>query len=479
MKNKIIPVILSGGSGTRLWPLSRQQLPKQYLSLTEENTMLQVTLRRLQGLANLLDPVIICHSDHRFIVAEQVQRIGIKNPRILLEPVARNTAPAIAAAALQVKKEYPQDNPILLVLSADHVISDVPAFHRAILQAYQEALSNQLVTFGIVPISANTGYGYLHVGESSEISGSIARKVQMFKEKPDLQTAERYVSSGDYYWNSGMFMFHADAFLIEFGCYAGAMLPYVQLAVEKAVQDMDFIRLDPAQFAKSPSDSIDYALMEKSDKVMMVPLDAGWNDVGSWLALLDIGVKDGDGNVIQGDVIFEDTTDSYIRAEHHMVATLGVKDLIIVDTPDATLVASKGQVHRVKDVVDKLRQQNRDEPTFHRKVCRPWGWYDVIEVGECFQVKRLHVNPGAKLSLQLHHQRAEHWVVVSGVATVTNGDQVLALEKGESTYIPMGVKHALENLDCNYLELIEVQSGAYLGEDDIVRFEDVYGRLVK
>jgi len=469
---QIIPVILSGGSGTRLWPLSRKQYPKQYLSLASDNTMLQETILRLNGLDNLADPIIVCNADHRFLVAEQCQQINIKNPTILLEPVGRNTAPAIAAAALQSLKQT--DDVVLLVLSADHIIQDVEAFHQAINIVSQQAQEGKLATFGIVPTDANTGYGYIKSSKGT-IDGTY--KVEEFVEKPDLETAQSYLEKGNYLWNSGMFMFKAAVLIKELTTHSPEIIVSVNNAVNNAEQDLDFIRLDKQAFESSPSDSIDYALMEKSDNVVVVPLDARWNDIGTWSALHDIGIKDTNGNVIKGDAITQDTTNTYINANHHIVATIGVDNLIVVDTSDATFIATQGKAQEVKSLVESLQADGRDEGVMHRKVYRPWGWYDSIESGKHFQVKRLHVNPGAKLSLQMHHKRAEHWVVVHGTATVTNGDKIFDLNKGESTYIPLGVTHALENNTQNPLEIIEVQSGAYLGEDDIVRFEDIYGRV--
>jgi len=469
---QIIPVILSGGSGTRLWPLSRKEYPKQYLPLAGDNTMLQETILRLSGLDNLVDPIIVCNADHRFLVAEQCQQIDIKSPTILLEPVGRNTAPAIAAAALQSLKET--DDAVLLVLSADHVIQDVDAFHKAINIASQQAQDSKLVTFGIVPTDANIGYGYI---KSSKDNTDDAYKVEEFVEKPDLKTAQSYLEQGNYLWNSGMFMFKADVLVNELTVHSPNIVASVKDAINNAEQDLDFIRLDRQAFESSPSDSIDYALMERSDNVVVVPLDAGWNDIGSWASLHDIGIKDTNGNVIKGDVITQDTTNTYINANHHMVATIGVDNLIIVDTPDATFVATQDKAQEVKSIVESLQAKERDEGAVHRKVYRPWGWYDSIESGLYFQVKRLHVNPGAKLSVQMHHKRSEHWVVVSGIATAINGKETLILTEGESTFIPIGTTHALENHTNEILEIIEVQSGTYLGEDDIVRFEDIYGRV--
>ena len=469
---QIVPVILSGGSGTRLWPLSRKQYPKQYLPLAGDNTMLQETILRLNGLENLTDPIIVCNADHRFLVAEQCQQIDIKNPTILLEPIGRNTAPAIAAAALQSIKD--SNDAVLLVLSADHVIQDVEAFHQAINIASNQARSGKLATFGIVPTDANTGYGYI---KSSKDNADGAYKVEEFVEKPDLQTAQSYLEQGNYLWNSGMFMFKIDTFISELTTHSPDIVKSVNNAINNAEQDLDFIRLDKQAFESSPSDSIDYALMEKSDNVVVVPLDAQWNDIGDWSALYDIGTKDNNGNVIQGDVFTEETTNTYINANHHMVATIGVQDLVIIDTPNATLISAKDKAQEVKKIVEQLQHQDREERYYHRKVYRPWGWYESIEVDVHFQVKRLHVNPGAKLSLQMHYKRAEHWVVVSGEATAINGEDVLTLTEGESTYIPVRTTHGLENKTNERLEIIEVQSGTYLGEDDIVRFEDIYGRV--
>lgn len=468
---KLIPVILSGGSGTRLWPLSRKQYPKQYLSLNADNTMFQETILRLDGLENIANPIIICNSDHRFLVAEQLQQIGINDATILLEPVGRNTAPAIAAAAIQVIKD--NDKAILLVLSADHVIEDVAAFHKAIKTAVKQAQVGKLVIFGIMPKDANNGYGYI---KSSKKNSNGAYKVEKFVEKPNLKTAESYLEEGNYLWNSGMFMFQAGILINELTIHSNDIVESVKSSIDNAEQDLDFIRLDENAFSSSPSDSIDYALMEKSNNVVVIPLDALWNDIGSWSALYDIGDKDSQGNVVKGDVLAENTMNCYIHANHHMIATIGIKDLIIVDTPNATLISSKDESYMVKKIVERLQQNKRAEQSNHRKVYRPWGWYDSIETGKRFQVKRLHVKPGAKLSLQMHYKRAEHWVVVTGVATVINGEDSLTLTEGQSTYIPIGVRHSLENQGDTDLEIIEVQSGLYLGEDDIVRFEDIYGR---
>jgi len=469
---KIIPVILSGGAGTRLWPLSREQHPKQYLSLVGDNTMLQETFLRLRGLGNLADPIIVCNADHRFLVAEQCQQIDIKNPIILLEPIGRNTAPAIAAAALQSIKDA--DDAVLLVLSADHIIQNIEVFHQAINIAYNQALKSKLVTFGIVPIDANTEYGYIKT--SKKIINGVY-KVEEFVEKPDLIKAKSYLGEGNYLWNSGMFMFKASTLIEELTNYSPDIVESASNAVNNAEKDFDFIRLDKKSFESAPSDSIDYALMENSHNGVVVPLDAGWSDVGSWATLNDISVKDDNGNVFKGDVIAKDTTNSYVYASHHMIATVGIENLVIIDTPDATLIASQDKAHEVKSIVKSLQTNGRTEAYFNRKVYRPWGWYDSIEAGKHFQVKRLNVKPGAKLSLQMHKHRAEHWVVVSGKASITRGEDTFRLTEGDSIYIPIGTKHSLENKTNEQLEIIEIQSGTYLGDDDIVRYEDLYGRV--
>jgi len=436
-----------------------------------DNTMLQETILRLNGIDNLANPIIICNADHRFLVAEQCQQIDLTNPTILLEPVGRNTAPAIAAAAVQSLKD--SDDALLLVLSADHVIQDINAFHDAINTAVKLALEGRLTIFGIVPTNANTGYGYIKSFEEN-ING--AYKVKEFVEKPSLQIAKSYLEQGNYLWNSGMFMFKATSLIDELTIYSPDIMSLVKKAVEYSMKDLDFIRLDKKTFELIPSESIDYALMEKSDNVVVVPLNAQWSDIGSWSALYDVGEKDENGNVIKGDVIVQDITNTYINANHHMVAVIGVDNLIVVDTPDVTFISTIEKAHKVKSVVKILQSKVRNESEEHRKVYRPWGWYDSIESGKHFQVKRLRVYPGSKLSLQMHHKRAEHWIVVIGSASVINGKDEFILQEGESTYIPIGVTHSLENKTSNQLEIIEIQSGVYLGEDDIVRFEDIYGR---
>jgi mannose-1-phosphate guanylyltransferase/mannose-6-phosphate isomerase len=470
--HKIIPVIISGGSGTRLWPLSRKQHPKQYLSLFGDNTMLQETILRLDGIENITDPIIVCNACHRFLVAEQCQQINIKNPVILLEPVGRNTASAIAAAAILSLKQL--DDAVLLVLPADHVIQDIDAFHGAISIANAQAKKDKLVTFGIVPTDANTGYGYIK-SFKDDIDG--AYKVEKFIEKPNHETAQSYLKHGDYLWNSGMFMFNADTLIDELVKYAPDIFNSVSEAVNNAKQDLDFIRLDKQAFESSPSDSIDYALMEKTNNLVVVPLDVKWNDVGTWAALYDIGIKDANGNVILGDVYAEETTDTYISANHHIVATIGVQDLVIVDTPDATLILSKDKAQKVNKIVDRLQKKYRKESGYHRKVYRPWGWFDSLDKREGFQVKRIYINPGASLSIQSHKYRSEHWVVVKGTAIVLKGDESFILNVNQSTYISMGELHSLKNASIqNYLEIIEVQCGSYLEEDDIIRYNDDYNR---
>ena len=469
----IIPVILAGGSGTRLWPLSRKYHPKQFLPLAGKKSMLQETLLRLQGLDQLTNPVIVCNNDHRFIVAEQLLQIKIKNSTILLEPSGRNSAPAIAAAAINIIKNNQHTDSVMLVLSADHVIENVDTFHAAIDIACLQAKLGKLVTFGIPPDGPNTEYGYI---KYKKVKKESFHKVISFIEKPNLDEAKKYILDGNYHWNSGMFMFKAETLVDELKIYCPNILSPVSTSVYESSNDLDFIRLERHAFESSPSDSIDYALMEKSKNVVVVPLNASWSDVGTWSALYDLGDKDGDGNVLKGDIFTENTTNCYIQSDRQFIGTIGLQDLIIINTRNATLISNKAESSKVKIIVDHLNKENRDEQNYHTKVHRPWGWYESIESGKHFQVKRLHVNPGAKLSLQMHHKRSEHWVVVKGIATATNGENILTLTEGESTFIPATIKHTLENCEDIDLELIEVQSGTYLGEDDIVRFEDSYGR---
>lgn len=466
----ILPVIMAGGSGSRLWPLSRQLNPKQFLKIHGEHSLLQQTLNRLEQL-DTQSPVVICNEDHRFMVAEQLRQISVKDASILLEPVGRNTAPAIALAALHAVQE---EDPILLVLAADHHIGDPSAFHHAVEAAHGLAEKDLLVTFGIVPSHPETGYGYIQRGASLEDNGY---KVARFVEKPDAVKAEEYLIAGDYYWNSGMFMFRASAYLKALATFRPDILSACEQSVSHLTVDMDFIRVNSDAFAACPDESIDYAVMEKAQDAAVVPLDADWSDIGSWSALWEIGNKDTQGNVCKGDVITLDSTNSLIHTQSRLVATLGVENLVVVETKDAVLVASKNQVQEVKKLVEMLKQEGRCEHVNHREVYRPWGVYDVVEVGERFQVKRITVKPGAKISVQMHHHRAEHWVVVSGTAKVTKGEQTFYVSENQSTFISIGEVHALENPGKIPLELIEVQSGAYLGEDDIVRFEDNYGRV--
>jgi mannose-1-phosphate guanylyltransferase len=465
------PVVLAGGTGSRLWPKSRSALPKQFLALTSENTMLQDTILRLP--ADKLDaPVFICNEDHRFLAAEQLRVADINYDSIILEPFGRNTAPAIALAALQALKN--DQDPVLLVLAADHLIENESAFHSAIEQAELLAEKGNLVTFGIVPTQAHTGYGYIKAGSSIDNTGF---KVAEFVEKPDLSTAEEYVASKDYFWNSGMFMFKASVYLNELKTHQPEIFAACEKAMDAPESDMTFIRVDADEFAKCPDDSIDYAVMEKTAHACMVPLDAGWNDVGSWSSLWETSKdKDASGNVTVGDVMLTGVNNSYVNSEGRLVSVIGCDDLIVVETKDAVMVAHKDKVQDIKKVVNQLKAEKRSEFQFHREVFRPWGSYDSIDNGERYQVKRISVKPGEKLSVQMHHHRAEHWVVVSGTANITIGDKTELVTENESVYIPIGEIHALENPGKIPLELIEVQSGSYLGEDDIVRFSDRYGR---
>ena len=467
----LFPVIMAGGSGSRLWPLSRQLNPKQFLPLADaELSMLQATIQRLDGLAVGL-PRLICNEQHRFLAAEQLRQLGMDGASILLEPVGRNTAPAIALAALQAIEEA--DDPLLLVLAADHLIQDVAAFHASIRTALPLAADGKLVTFGIVPTHPETGYGYIEQGASVGAGGYA---VNRFVEKPDLATARDYLATGNYFWNSGMFLFRASRYLEELERFQPAILAACRAALAGGKQDMHFTRVDAAAFAACPEDSIDYAVMEKTADAAMVPLDAGWSDIGSWSALWDVSAKDTEGNVFKGDVLGQATRNTYVHADSRLVTTVGVEDLVIVETKDAVLVAHKDKVQDVKKIVERIKADDRQEHVNHREVYRPWGMYDSIDNGHRYQVKRITVQPGAKLSVQMHHHRAEHWIVVSGTAKVTNGDKTYLVTENQSTYIPIGQVHALENPGVIPLELIEVQSGSYLGEDDIVRFEDKYGR---
>ncbi|KHD05080.1 hypothetical protein PN36_30820 [Candidatus Thiomargarita nelsonii] len=468
----LTPVILSGGVGSRLWPLSRESYPKQLLALVGNHTLLQNTVTRLEGLADLSSPLMVCNESHRFLVAEQLRNIDISPAHIILEPVGRNTAPAAAVAALTAIADEPEA--LLLLLPADHLIANAPAFREAITAGVPLAQANYLVTYGIVPNRPETGYGYINATDF--IEDSIALSIKRFVEKPDIDTAQHYVDSGEYYWNSGMFLFKASQYLKELEAFAPKMLQACRQAIDNADQDKYFLRLDSATFKASPSDSIDYAVMEHTKAGVVIPLDAGWNDVGAWSSLWEVSEQDSEGNVIQGDILTENVRNSYLRAEHRLLTAIGVEDLMIVETADAVLVAHKDHVQDVKQIVSRLKASERTEAELHSKVFRPWGSYECIDAEDRFQVKRITVNPGASLSLQMHYHRSEHWIVVKGTARITQDDKNVILTENQSTYIPLGIKHRLENPGKLPLELIEVQSGSYLGEDDIVRFDDVYGR---
>jgi len=486
----IVPVILSGGAGTRLWPLSRELYPKQLLPLAGEQTMLQQTAARLEGMAEIACPMVVCNEEHRFLVAEQLRQLSGGCGTIILEPCGRNTAPAVAVAALQAVADG--SDPVLLVLPADHLIQDVAVFQQAVAAGEALAAAGKLVTFGVVPDKPETGYGYIKAGDrldgpvknSADAPGSsgqgetppTAFTVASFVEKPDLATAEAYLASGEYYWNSGMFMFRAARYLDELGTFAPAMLAACRKAHASLKADLDFLRLDAREFAACPSDSIDYAVMEKTAAAAVVPLAAGWNDIGSWSALWEVGRKSPAGNVLRGDVLVEDVSGCYLHGEGRLIAAIGVSNLVVVDTKDALLVAARDRVQDVKKVVDALKKQGRNEASLHRRVNRPWGDYESLNLGERFQVKRITVKPGHSSSLQIHHHRSEHWVVVKGTARVTLGEQRKLVSENESIFIPIGVAHRIENPGKLPLELIEVQTGSYLGEDDIVRIEDQYGR---
>ncbi|MGB4672788.1 MAG: mannose-1-phosphate guanylyltransferase/mannose-6-phosphate isomerase [Azovibrio sp.] len=473
---KVLSVVLCGGAGSRLWPLSREQYPKQLLPLVGESSLLQDTLKRLEGCGLEQDfekapALVVANEEYRFLVAEQVRAIRSSQVRIALEPCGRNTAPALTVAALLCR----EDDPLMVVMPADHVLGDLAAFQRALRQALAHAAEGRVVTFGVVPSAPDTGFGYIRRGAPLPGGGF---DIQAFVEKPDRVTAASYLSSGDYLWNSGIFVMRSSVWLAQLGARRPDMLAACEAAVAEGASDQDFIRLGAAAFAACPADSIDYAVMEHlaGGAGVVVPLDAAWSDVGSWGALWEIGAKDGAGNVLRGDVLALESEDCYLRSEHRLVACVGVRDVVVVETPDAVLVAHKDHLQSVKQLVSRLKQEGRPESDAHRKIFRPWGHYDSIDAGHRFQVKRIVVDPGARLSLQMHHHRAEHWIVVSGTAKVTMGEKTLLLTENQSTYIPLGVAHRLENPGRIPLEMIEVQSGSYLGEDDIVRFEDNYGR---
>jgi mannose-1-phosphate guanylyltransferase/mannose-6-phosphate isomerase len=464
---KINPVILSGGSGTRLWPLSREHYPKQLLCLLGEQTLLQQTVSRLDGMGNVAAPLLVCNEEHRFLIAEQLRQMGKAPADIILEPVGRNTAPALTLAALALLKHSANDA-LMLVMPADHVIQNTAKFHSAVKEGYALAEKGRLVTFGIVPATPETGYGYIKRGKGNE--------VEAFVEKPDTKTAAQYVASGEYLWNSGMFMMLASVWLDELNRFHPAMLEACKTAHEQGHRDADFYRVNTQAFGSCQSNSIDYAVMEETDKAAVVALDAGWSDIGAWSSLWEASTRDAQGNVVQGDVYMHATKNALLISQHRFVAAVGLDDIIVVETPDAVLVAHKKHAQDVKEVVSRLKSDKRSEYQTHRRVYRPWGSYEGVDAGPRFQVKRLVVNPGAALSLQMHHHRAEHWIVVKGTARVTRGDEVFMLTENQSTYIPLGTTHRLENPGNIPLEIIEVQSGSYLGEDDIVRFEDKYNR---
>ncbi|MDH5572008.1 MAG: mannose-1-phosphate guanylyltransferase/mannose-6-phosphate isomerase [Gammaproteobacteria bacterium] len=492
---KLQPVILSGGSGSRLWPLSRELYPKQLIQLVTEQTMLQDTVSRLTGVDSkenieLLNPVVVCNEEHRFFVAEQLRQIGSPADKIILEPVGRNTAPALTLAALAVANDDPDT--VMLVMPADHVIQNTAAFHQAVQNGLELSRAGYLVTFGITPDSPQTGYGYIRKGAAIDpgadnvTDNTCAILIDKFVEKPDMNTAQSYLASGEYLWNSGLFMMKASSWLDEIVRLQPQMHELCKKSFAAGEHDKDFYRVNKEIFSTCPGDSIDYAVMEKitddnsaKHQAAVIPLDAGWSDVGVWSTLWDVGVKDESGNVIKGDVHTINTRNSLIYSDKRFIASIGMDDVIVVETTDALLVAHKDHAQDVKEVVNKLKSQNREEHLNHRLVYRPWGSYECIDSGERFQVKRITVNRGASLSLQLHHHRAEHWIVVKGTAEVTRGKETFLVTENESTYIPLGVKHRLVNKGSIPLEMIEVQSGSYLGEDDIVRFEDIYGRSLK
>lgn len=468
----IIPIILAGGSGTRLWPLSRTHYPKQLLKLFGDVTMLQQTLLRLKGIPNLAAPIVVCNEEHRFMVAEQLHEIGEQNASILLEPVARNTAPALAIAAIHAASL--EKDPILLVLSADHMIRDVDVFQQAVNNAVMAAEKNHLATFGVQPTRPETGYGYIKTKKTD--ANTIFSSVEKFVEKPNLETAQSYLDEGCYFWNSGMFVFKTSVFLTELKTQSPDLVTAVEAAKKQSTQDLDFIRIDKNTFSQAPNISIDYALMEKSHNVVCVALDAGWSDVGDWKSFSDLNDKDAAGNSFIGDSIDLGSTNTLVFSRDKLVATLGVDNLMIINTPDAILVADKNQAQQVKSIITQIEKQKRKEHLQHREIYRPWGCYDAIDDGDRYQVNLIRVKPGGSLSLQVHHHRAEHWIVVKGTALVKKGDEEYLLSENESTYIPVGIAHRLSNPGKIPLEIVEVQSGPYLEEDDVVRLEDSYGR---
>jgi mannose-1-phosphate guanylyltransferase / mannose-6-phosphate isomerase len=471
MADAVVPVILCGGAGSRLWPMSRRLLPKQFLALVGDKTLFQETALRTRGMAECGAPVVVTNAEQRFLAADQLAEIGIAPRALLLEPVGRNTAPAVAAAAVHVLRESP--SAILLVQPSDHLIGDLAAFQAAVAEAVATARNGFLVTFGVPPTEPASGYGYIEAGDA--IAGNVFT-VRRFVEKPTREKAQAFLARGGYYWNSGMFVFEAQRFVAELGRLQPAMLDAVRAAVEKATPDLGFVRLDHAAFSASPADSIDYAVMERTAAGAMVRAAMLWSDVGSWSALWEAGQKDAGRNVVRGDVELRDAAGCYVHADGRHVSVLGAKDLVIVETDDAVLVAAKDRAQEVKEVVEHMDRANRSEHLSHSRVHRPWGYYESVDAGPGFQVKRLMVKPGGKLSLQMHHKRAEHWVVVAGAARVTRGEEVFELARNQSAYIPVGTRHRLENPGPEPLLIVEVQSGDYLGEDDIVRFEDSYNR---
>ena len=476
MRSPVFPVILSGGAGRRLWPLSRELHPKQFIALEEGHTLLQTTARRLDVLEAVRAPIVVCNREHRFMAAEQLRAIGVTPEVIGLEPMGRNTAPAIAVAALEARARCREgEEPILLVLPADHVIRRAEAFAEAVLAAVEEAAAGWLVTFGVVPDAAETGYGYIRAGAPAGVSGA-ALVVESFVEKPDAERAAAWIEAGGWYWNSGMFVFEAVRYLRELGAHAAPVHEAAEEAHERAVRTPDFLELDPESFARSPAISVDHAVMEHTADAVVVPLEAGWSDVGSWAVLADLAGRDEAGNVARGNVVLEGARGTCVWGGDRLVAVAGAEDLVVVDTADAVLVAHRNALREVSAVVERLERAGRDEHRSHRKVHRPWGSYDSVHGGGGFKVKHITVDPGQRLSLQMHHRRAEHWIVVRGAAQVTRGDAVFAVSENQSVHIPRGMRHRLENPGTAPLELIEVQIGDYLGEDDIVRFEDAYGR---
>ncbi|GAA4330610.1 mannose-1-phosphate guanylyltransferase/mannose-6-phosphate isomerase [Pigmentiphaga soli] len=467
-------VILCGGSGSRLWPLSRETLPKQFISLNDTHSLLQNTLLRLSAANAARRPMLVCNDAHRFIAAEQAAEIGLQDLELILEPCPRNTAPAIAAAALRAMRADPAA--VLLVAPSDHVLEDGPVLRQALETAHAQACAGALVTFGIVPTAPLSGYGYIQAAASAGDPAG-ARKVRRFVEKPSTEIAQGFLQEGSYYWNSGIFAFRAAAYLRELEQHAPAMLAAVRQALASGSGDDAVCRLDPADYAACPADSIDYAVMERTDRAVMVPLECAWSDVGAWDSVWSLAPKSADGNAVMGDVVLEDSRNCLVHAEHRMVASVGLDDIVIVETADAILVLRRDRAQDVRLLVERFKSQHREQLATHRQVLRPWGSYDSVHRGERYQIKRITVKPGARLSTQMHHHRAEHWIVVSGTARVTNGDRQYLLTENQSTFIPLGEVHSLENPGKIPLDIIEVQSGPYLGEDDIVRFQDVYGRV--